>query len=314
NITFNNTATTDLAAGDYTYTATDANGCTQSITVTINAAPDAIAFTATPTQPKCAGEKGSVVLSTPTGGTGNITFNNTATTDLAAGEYTYTATDANGCSKSITVTINAAPAELILNATATQITYYGGTGSVVLNTTGGTGTYNYNPTNPATTNLTAGTYTYKVTDANGCEATANVTINAAPEIDAVNDLLATSNGTSGNANAGNVLLSNPNSGNTPDTVNRVAAIIDQVNLTIVTPATPNTVGALVPILDISTGQISVPTGTPAGTYSIEYKICDKQFPDNCDSATVTIPVNAPLIEAIDDVAPAAINGFEGGIA
>ncbi|MFA9192763.1 hypothetical protein AAGV28_15425, partial [Flavobacterium sp. FZUC8N2.13] len=87
--------------------ATDANGCTKSITVTINAAPDAIAFSATPTQPKCFGEKGSVVLSTPTGGTGNITFNNTATTDLAAGEYTYTATDANGCTKSITVTINA---------------------------------------------------------------------------------------------------------------------------------------------------------------------------------------------------------------
>jgi hypothetical protein len=52
------------------------------------------------------------VLSTPTGGTGTITFNATPTTNLAAGNHTYTATDANGCSKSITVTINAAPDEI----------------------------------------------------------------------------------------------------------------------------------------------------------------------------------------------------------
>jgi hypothetical protein len=52
-ITFNAT-TTNLAAGNYTYIATDANGC--SITVTING-PAEIAFTATPTQPKCFGEK-----------------------------------------------------------------------------------------------------------------------------------------------------------------------------------------------------------------------------------------------------------------
>ncbi|RBN49291.1 Ig-like domain-containing protein, partial [Flavobacterium psychrolimnae] len=119
-ITFNTTATTNLAAGNYTYTATDANGCSKSITVTINAAPDVIAFTATPTQPKCFGEKGSVVLSTPTGGTGSITFNTTATSNLAAGNYTYTATDANGCSKSITVTINAAPDAIAFTATPTQ--------------------------------------------------------------------------------------------------------------------------------------------------------------------------------------------------
>ncbi|MFV8324168.1 MBG domain-containing protein, partial [Flavobacterium sp. LS2R12] len=312
-ITFNSTAKTDLAAGNYTYTATDDNGCSKSITVTINAAPAEIAFIATPTQPKCFGEKGSVVLSTPTGGTGTITFNSTAKTDLAAGNYTYTATDANGCSKSITVTINAAPTKVVLTATASQITYFGGTGSVSLSADGGKGPYTYDVTNPSTTGLTAGTYTYKVTDANGCEATTSVTIVPAPEIDAVNDLLVSSNGTSGNFNAGNVLLSNPNSANTPDTVNGLAAVINQVNLTIITAAVPSTVGASVPILDLTTGQISIPAGTPAGSYSIIYKICDKQYPDNCDSATVTIPVNAPAIVAVDD-AGTPVNGFTGGTA
>jgi hypothetical protein len=58
-----------------------------------------------------------VVLSTPTGGTGTITFNATATTNLAAGNYTYTATDANGCSKSITVTINEALMKSLFTST-----------------------------------------------------------------------------------------------------------------------------------------------------------------------------------------------------
>ncbi|MFV8391097.1 hypothetical protein, partial [Flavobacterium sp. LB1P71] len=176
NITFGSTATTNLAAGDYTYTATDANGCSVQKSVTINAAPTEISFTATATQPKCFGEKGAVVLSTPTGGTGNITFGSTATTNLAAGDYTYTATDANGCSVEKSVTINAAPTEIILTATATKINCFGGTGSVTLVSTGGSGTYTYKSSNPATSGLIAGTYTYSVTDANNCTATATVTL------------------------------------------------------------------------------------------------------------------------------------------
>ncbi|MFA9190811.1 SprB repeat-containing protein, partial [Flavobacterium sp. FZUC8N2.13] len=150
----------NLEAGIYEVTVSDSKNCSSAkLSVTINAAPTEIAFTATPTQPKCAGEKGSVVLSTPTGGTGNITFNNTATTDLAAGEYTYTATDANGCTQSITVTINAAPDAIAFTATPTQPKCFGEKGSVVLSTpTGGTGNITFN--NTATTDLAAGEYTY----------------------------------------------------------------------------------------------------------------------------------------------------------
>ncbi|MFV8389914.1 beta strand repeat-containing protein, partial [Flavobacterium sp. LB1P71] len=179
NITFGSTATTNLAAGDYTYTATDANGCSVQKSVTINAAPNEISFTATATQPKCFGEKGSVVLSTPAGGTGNIAFDSTATTNLAAGVYTYTATDANGCSTQHVVTINAVPNEISFKATATQPKCFGEKGSVVLNTpTGGTGTINFNST--ATTELAVGDYTYIATDTNGCSTQHVVTINAAP--------------------------------------------------------------------------------------------------------------------------------------
>ena len=97
--------------------------------------------------------------------------------NLSAGVYVVTVSDKNNCSSAqLSVTINAAPAQLVLTATATPISCFGGTTAVTLNTTGGTGTYTYDAANPAITALTAGTYTYKVKDANGCEATASVTI------------------------------------------------------------------------------------------------------------------------------------------
>jgi hypothetical protein len=69
------------------------------------------------------------VLSTPTGGTGTVTFNATATTNLDAGKYTYTATDANGF-KSMGY-YQAAPDEI---ATLLNPKCFGEKGSVVLST------------------------------------------------------------------------------------------------------------------------------------------------------------------------------------
>ena len=176
-----NATTEDIAtltAGTYTVTVKDANGCIATKPITI-AAPSAISFTATPTQPKCFGEKGSVILSTPTGGTGAINFNATATSGLSAGDYTYTATDANGCTAQQTVHINAAPSAISFTATATQPKCFGEKGSVVLSTpTGGTGAITFDAT--PTSGLNAGSYTYTATDANGCTAKQTIQINAAP--------------------------------------------------------------------------------------------------------------------------------------
>jgi predicted aspartyl protease len=54
-------ATTDLAAGTYNYTVTDANGCIAATSVTIDAVLHKITLTATPSC-VCFGGKGSVVL------------------------------------------------------------------------------------------------------------------------------------------------------------------------------------------------------------------------------------------------------------
>lgn len=57
------------------------------------------------------------------------------------------------------------------------------------------------------------------------------------------------------------------------------------------------------------GSIDVAAGTPAGTYTFDYTICEVAVPGNCTDATVTITVNT--IEASNDT-PAIVNGTEGG--
>ncbi|MCY1508195.1 hypothetical protein D9M68_424960 [compost metagenome] len=115
-----------------------------------------------------------------------------------------------------------------------------------------------------------------------CEtATVTIVVNPAP-IDAVNDDLSAAvvNGNEGQVNAGNVFSN--------DTLNGVAVIPSEVTLTTITADAPLTLNA--------DGTISVAAGTPAGTYTLQYSICEVLNPTNCDTATVTIVVQVPSIE------------------
>jgi hypothetical protein len=60
-------AQTNLAAGNYTFTVTDANGCSTTVDVTITE-PLPITATATPTNATCNGAADGSVVITPTGG------------------------------------------------------------------------------------------------------------------------------------------------------------------------------------------------------------------------------------------------------
>ncbi len=84
-----------------------------------------------------------------------------------------------------------------------------------------------------------------------------------------------------------------------------------VVITVEKPADPKTPGVPVPTLDPKTGVVTVGPETPAGEYEITYKICEVLNPNNCSTTTVTIVVEAPLIEAVVDTPP-AINGKDGG--
>ncbi len=210
--TYSGSPTTNLPAGTYLYIVTDSKGCRDSITAIINPGPPSLlSITATPSQIRCAGMRGSVALSA-TGGVGPYIFSGSATTNLIAGTYNYTVTDALGCTANATVVINPEPPQLVHTATATQIACYGGRGSVVLSTTGGTPPYFFSGS--PTTNLSPGTYNYSVTDSKGCVTTAFALIAAAPaRITAVTSATATKC----NANTGTVSV-NISGGSAPYSV------------------------------------------------------------------------------------------------
>ena len=53
-------------------------------------------------------------------------------------------------------------------------------------------------------------------------------------------------------------------------------------------------------LNLSTGAVVAAAGTPTGVHTLGYRICEKTRVDNCDTATVTVTVNAYLIVAVND--------------
>ncbi|MFN0033129.1 MAG: M43 family zinc metalloprotease [Flavobacteriales bacterium] len=177
----------NLAAGSYTVTATDANGCTKTQSFTLTA-PTAMTVTGTTTNPLCStGNTGSITANA-TGGTGSKTYSwsNGATgatvSNLAAGSYTVTATDANGCTKTQSFTLTVPTAMTVTGTTTNPLCNTGNTGSITANATGGTGSKTYSWSNGASgatvSNLVAGSYTVTATDANGCTKTQSFTLTA----------------------------------------------------------------------------------------------------------------------------------------
>jgi gliding motility-associated-like protein len=158
-------STTDLAPGNYTFTVTDNNGCSSSVS-TIISEPAILDAQATNTIITVSGGT-SIVTVTGTGGTSP--YIGTGTFTVTAGIYSYTVTDANGCSDVVTVTITE-PLPLSASSTASSILCNGGTTQVTV--TGNGGTSPYSGTGVYTES--AGTYTYTITDFYG--NTANTTI------------------------------------------------------------------------------------------------------------------------------------------
>lgn len=189
--TFNN-----LAAGSYTITAKNSNGCTGSAQFTVAAinACTGVNITVTGTVTNATtGQSNGSIAATATGSTGftyskdgGVTFQATGTfNNLAAGSYTITAKDANGCTGTaqfnigttnpctgITITVTG----VVTNATTGQ-----NNGSIVASASGSTGfTYSKDGVNFQATgtfnNLAAGSYTITAKDANGCTGTAQFNV------------------------------------------------------------------------------------------------------------------------------------------
>ncbi len=64
------------------------------------------------------------------------------------------------------------------------------------------------------------------------------------------------------------------------------------------------------LFDTDTGEISIAPQSPAGVYTLQYRICEDLNPTNCDEAIVTIEVEAADIVANDDTED-GVNGYDG---
>jgi hypothetical protein len=138
----------------------------------------------------CYGSATGKVMVTVEGGTAPFTYlwsNGAGSKDLsgvAAGDYTLSVTDAQGCKGSMAVSVSQ-PDSLRLSETHNNITCDKfALGSIDLSVSGGTAPYRYQWNNGATTQdliwLKAGKYSALVTDANGCRQTIAATIAPAP--------------------------------------------------------------------------------------------------------------------------------------
>lgn len=188
----------------YTVVAMDANGCA-SVPLVINV-PDSLHLSATAAtfagnyNISCAGMSDGSITTLTSGGTTAYTWqwsgpngfssSSASIASLGAGTYNLILTDANQCTKSLTVTITE-PATLTSSLSAATVN--GGyniscsglsDGSITSSNNGGTAPYsfawtgpnNYSANTSSISNLEAGSYTLVVTDQNGCTATNTITL------------------------------------------------------------------------------------------------------------------------------------------
>ncbi len=94
-------------------------------------------------------------------------------------------------------------------------------------------------------------------------------------------------GSTGGVAVANVLVN--------DTLGGAPAVLPQITLGQTSSSSPNVV------LDTSTGEVRVAAATPANVYTLNYRICEAISPGNCDTAVVTVTVQAAAIEANNDI-------------
>jgi len=179
----------NLAAGGYTVTVTDFNGCTFVNSGAVSQPAQSLSTALSQTQPvSCFGGNNAIVTLTVSGGTPAYSYNwsNGVSTQnlngVASGNYTVTVSDANGCTRTgnIFVTQPGAPLAVSTSVSAPVSCYGGANGTASTAVAGGTSPYNYLWSNGSTgssaTGLSAGSYSVVVTDSRGCTSTSNVII------------------------------------------------------------------------------------------------------------------------------------------
>lgn len=175
----------NLGAGTYSVTATDANGCTGSLSFVVSE-PSALGSSTSSNDATCNGCADGSATVNISGGTPpfQVQWSNlddsTTTTGLSAGTYYVTIQDANLCSITDSVIISE-PVAVQASVTTTDVLCTGdSTGGAEVSIIAGTAPYTYlwdtGDSTSSIQGMPAGTYNVTVTDATGSQTTVSGTI------------------------------------------------------------------------------------------------------------------------------------------
>jgi len=164
-VAFSAPATTTV----YSVIGADGFGCADTTSITLNVNP--LPVPSASSTPILCNAGTSTVTVTATGGTPG--YVGTGTFTQSAGTVIYTVTDTNSCSNTVSVAITE-PDAIVVSPSTTPILCNGGSSTVTISASGGTGILSGTGFFPQT--AADGTVTYTVTDGNSCTGTASVTV------------------------------------------------------------------------------------------------------------------------------------------
>jgi large repetitive protein len=197
--TTTNQVASNLCAGNYNVTVTDAIGCTATANVTISEPQLLVVQTTNISTANCGQNDGSVTISI-TGGTpftGNVYTilwpasggNGLTENNLPPGNVCVYVYDANGCGDTLCVNVPNTPGAVVNVPTSTNVTCNGACdGTAIAVAAGGTAPYTFvwnttpSQTADTATGICPGTYTVVMTDDNGCIDSNTVTITEPPAL------------------------------------------------------------------------------------------------------------------------------------
>jgi hypothetical protein len=303
-----------LTAGTYTVTVTDSHGCTATHSYTITQPALLDATYGSSTNVTCAGFANGSATVNVSGGTPAYSYawapyggNGPMATGLAAGVYTVTVTDANGCTDQQSFTISEPPAIILYSMPQNDTVVAGGNAqfsAVVWNadayqwlmsadgitwnnlTDGGTNPVVSGAQNDTLTLTNVPSsynhYRFKINAKQGtaCSETSNVAVLTVTNVlQAVNDDFSLTVIHAGDGGvAGDVTMN--------DLFNNQPVNDDDITISVVNN------GGMTGVTIDAGGNLNVPPSATQGNYTVTYSVCENASPSNCSQAEAIVVVSA----------------------